>query len=190
MFKEVVIPPNWQVLYTKEEITAATTNLVKELLQIDGIYDKQVILVQVLESARIFAEDLRKGLVAAGVDAKVESIKASSYRDDPEKQGEIKISGLENVIPSGKEIRLVVDDMVDSGKTLEMVMAEIRAVIETAPVFSAVFLKKLSSTFQPDFVAMKQAITGWVAGYGINGNSPELGPSDGRDLPHIVVKIN
>lgn len=183
-------PSGWEVLYSQKEIEEAIAGLVEELLEVDGIYDKPVVLVQILESAKVFAEAIKKNLIANGVDVRLESIKASSYRGKSGEQGELEASGLEKIKLTGTEIVFVVDDMVDSGVTMEKIISQVMAIANSAPVFATVLLQKICSTFIPKFAAIRNCPDRWVAGYGINGNSPEeLGEEDGRDLPDIIARV-
>lgn len=183
-------PKGWEILYSQAEIAQATNSLVEKLLGIDGILEKPVVLVQILESARVFTEALRLNLVAKGIKVRVESVKASSYKGKPGEQSRLEVSGLENIKLFSNEIVFVVDDMVDSGRTMEEIVEKIKAIAEEAPVLATVLLQKICSAFGPDFAAISDCPNRWVAGYGINGNAPEeLGEADGRDLPDIIARI-
>lgn len=183
-------PDGWEILYLQTTIAEVTANLVEEILKVKEISEKQVVLVQILESAKIFTENLRLGLIAKNINVRVESIKASSYKGQPGEQSSLKISGLENIKLFENEIIFVVDDMVDSGSTMKETVEQIKAIANSAPVFSTVLLQKICSTFTPHFAAIKNCPDRWVAGYGINGNSPnELGEADGRDLPDIIARV-
>lgn len=183
-------PKGWEILYSQKEIAEATNNLIEEISKINGITEKPVILIQILESARVFAQNLQIGLTAKNVNVRVESIKASSYKGKPGEQSSLQIKGLENIKLSGDEIVLVVDDMVDSGNTMKETVDRIKTLANSAPVFATVLLQKICSIFIPNFAAIKSCPDRWVAGYGINGNSPdELGEQDGRDLPDIIARV-
>lgn len=183
-------PNGWEILYSQEEISEATANLIEEILKVDGIFEKPVVLIQILESARVFAENLRLGLADKGINARVESVGASSYQSKPGEQSDLKISGLEKIKLSSDEIVFVVDDMVDSGNTMKEIMEQVEVIADVAPIFATVLLQKICSLFTPDFAAIKNCPDRWVAGHGINGNSPsELGKADGRDLSDIIARI-
>lgn len=185
------IPNGWEVLYTKKEIEEAILGLVEELaekLEEEGARDKGVILIEILESASVFTKAIERGLIEAGFNVKVESIEVSSYGGKPGERSELKIGNLEDISQSGENIRLLIDDMVDSGITMKKTIEAIEALVKTAPIFSVVLLQKLCSNFVPDFIAIKKCPNRWVAGFGINGNSEELGEKDGRDLEEIIVK--
>ena len=82
-------PYGWEILYSQKEITEATANLVEEISKIGEISEKSVVLIQILESARIFTENLRSGLAKKGISVRVESIKASSYEGKPGEQSSL-----------------------------------------------------------------------------------------------------
>jgi hypoxanthine-guanine phosphoribosyltransferase len=183
-------PPNgWEVLYSGKEIESAIVELVKKLLEIPDLSKKPVILMQILESARVFTEVVKQKLLNEDIDVKVEDVPASSYRGKPGEQSDLKIGSLDHIRCSGEEIVFVVDDMVDTGLTMSNLIDLIKGITQEAPVFSVVLLEKISSKFSPDYSAI--ICPGrWVAGFGINGNRPkELGKLDGRDFPDIIASI-
>lgn len=183
-------PEGWEILYLQEEIVEVTANLVEEISKVDGISEKSVVLIQILESARVFTENLRLGLVNKGINVRVESITAKSYQGKPGERSSLEVSGLDKIKLSGDEIVFLVDDMVDSGGTMKETVEQVKAMANSAPVFATVLLQKICSIFTPDFAAIRNCPNRWVAGHGINGNSPEqLGKADGRDLPDIIAKI-
>ena len=186
--EEQTVPEGWKVLYSQKDIEEAVENLVANLLKIKGIYTKKVILIQVLESARVFTEYISKGLEAAGINVEVQSIKASSYNGLPGKRGDVQITGLENISFSEEDIVLVVDDMVDSGATMKQVLQEIQAIAQPGSVFSVVLLEKICSLFKPNYAAITDVPDRWLAGFGINGNAKELGEGDGRPFKKIIAK--
>lgn len=183
-------PKGWEILYSQKEIAEATTKLVEEISKVDGISEKSVILIQILESARVFTENVRLGLASKGINVRVESIRASSYKGKPGEQSSLEVSGLDKIKLSGDEIIFVVDDMVDSGDTMKETVEQVKVIANSAPVFATVLLQKICSTFIPHFAAIRNCPNRWVAGHGINGNSPdELGEEDGRDLLDIIARI-
>lgn len=183
-------PKGWEILYSQKEIADATNNLIEEIFKIDGITEKPVVLIQILESARVFAQNLQIGLAAKNVNVRLESIEASSYKGKPGEQSRLEISGLDQIKLSGDEMVFVVDDMVDSGNTMKETVEQVKEIVNSAPVFATVLLQKICSILKPDFAAIKNCPDRWVAGHGINGNSPnELGEQDGRDLPDIIARI-
>lgn len=183
-------PKGWEILYSQKEIADATNNLIEEIFKIDGITEKPVVLIQILESARVFAQNLQIGLAAKNINVRVESIKASSYKGKPGEQSRLEISGLDQIKLSGDEMVFVIDDMVDSGNTMKETVEQVKEIVNSAPVFATVLLQKICSIFIPNFAAIKNCPDRWVAGHGTNGNSPEeLGEQDGRDLPDIIARV-
>lgn len=182
-------PKGWEILYSQEEIAEATNNLIEEIFH-ECTTEKPVVLIQILESARVFTENLRSGLAAKNINVRVESIKASSYKGKPGEQSRLEISGLDQIKLSGDEMVFVIDDMVDSGNTMKETVEQVKEIVNSAPVFATVLLQKICSIFIPNFAAIKNCPDRWVAGHGINGNSPEeLGEQDGRDLPDIIARV-
>jgi hypothetical protein len=90
---------------------------------------------------------------------------ASSYREAAgKKQGELDIA--EFITTTGGALRgrvLLVDDLVDSGVTLERVIAHLkRRFTEIAELRTAVLWQKASSTFTPDYCVQYLPTSPWI----------------------------
>lgn len=178
------------MLFSQAEISRAVERLVTELLKLEGILSTPVMIIEVLESARVFAADLQAGLEAAGAVVSLESIWASSYSGRPGEQSEVRITGIEELTLDPEKITLVVDDMVDSGATMKAITERLNQLAELSAVFPVVLINKLPEIDLEYFHALIDSNGRWVAGYGINGNDPKaLGRDDGRSLPFIVARL-
>lgn len=187
---EYACPEGWEVLFSQAEISRAVERLVTELLKLEGILSTPVMIIEVLESARVFAADLQAGLEAAGAVVSLESIWASSYSGRPGEQSEVRITGIEELTLDPEKITLVVDDMVDSGATMKAITERLNQLAELSAVFPVVLINKLPEIDLEYFHALIDSNGRWVAGYGINGNDPKaLGRDDGRSLPFIVARL-
>lgn len=193
-------PGGWRVLVDKQKVEEQQNKLITKLLKIiDKEYSgKKVRLVQVLESAKPFAQQIFNAFKQAGLEVELNSIKASSYVDGT--RGELSLDWVENEGPiqfTDDEVVIIVDDMIDSGHTINGIVKEFLSIFEDegvdAQVFAVVLLEKIGHLLDESIKYYKAIDMGkdWVAGYGINGNQPgELGTKDGRERKDIIRRLN
>ena len=110
----------WQVLIPESRLKER----VKELAEkISAEYKgKELTIVAILSGSLIFLSDLLKFLA---VDAKIEVIKAASYGNGMRPQGEVALETPGEIDVAGQEV-LILDDIVDTGRTLEAVQKFLR----------------------------------------------------------------
>ena len=130
--------PPFEALIERDEIlkrTAAIGSEVRASLGDDG----EPLILCVAIGGRVFCrhliESLERGL-------EVREVRCSSYGVGTESSGEVKISGLEGLEVSGRDV-LVVEDIVDTGYTLSKLTARLRD-LGAARVRTATLLSKPS----------------------------------------------
>lgn len=99
---------------------------------------------------------------------KVAFIKASSYGNGTESSGNVKLSGLESIDITGKNV-LVIDDILDSGRTMLGITAALRA-LGPRQVKTCVLLDKPARRaveIQADYVGFSIE-NEFVVGYGLD----------------------
>ena len=99
---------------------------------------------------------------------KVAFIKASSYGNGTESSGNVKLSGLESIDITGKNV-LVIDDILDSGRTMLGITAALRG-LGPNKVKTCVLLDKPARRaveIQADFVGFSIE-NEFVVGYGLD----------------------
>ena len=104
------------VLFTEEEIV----NRIKEMgEQISRDYEgKEITLICILKGASFFACELAKRITCP---VKMEFMRCSSYGDESESSGEVKIVlDLDN--PIKEKNVLVVEDIIDTGRTMNVLL--------------------------------------------------------------------
>ena len=99
---------------------------------------------------------------------KIAFIKASSYGNGTESSGNVKLSGLESIDISGKNV-LVIDDILDSGRTMLGITVALRA-LGPSKVKTCVLLDKPARRaveIQADYVGFSIE-NEFVVGYGLD----------------------
>jgi hypoxanthine phosphoribosyltransferase len=76
-----------------------------------------LVVVPILTGSFVFAADLIRALRHAGVSPEVDFISLSSYRRDTQSSGKVQILRDLEIDIAGREV-LIVDDILDSGRTL------------------------------------------------------------------------
>jgi len=103
-------------MISERRIRARTTALAR---QIDDDYrGKALNLVVVLKGAVIFAADLMRQLA---VPSTIDFIAAASYGAGTRSSGTVALSGLDRLAIGGRHV-LVVEDILDTGRTLTVVL--------------------------------------------------------------------
>ncbi len=142
---------------------------------------QQLILLGLLTGSFVFLADLARALSRCGVEARIDFLSVSHYGLGTDAGRPVHVSkdtGLE----LGGQAVLVVDDIMDSGKSLAFVMAHLT---HRAPAWlrSCVFLDKPSRRLAPikaDYVGFEVEDL-WLIGYGL-----DLG-GEGRTLPYVAA---
>ncbi len=200
------LPPGFEVLYTWEFIQQKINELVEtflreysEALILEELNDgtkkyKKIVLIQILESARLFAADLEDRLVAKGFEVEVKGVKIQSYHE--QEQGELEfVDGEENITNMDPQVLyLIVDDMLDSGKTMLGILEKIKELNkEVLSLIAVTLLKKpgaKNSIEYPYLSAFEMEENRWIGGYWINIAMPLLfGIMDARNYRDIIAKI-
>src|SRR5262249_22537071 len=163
-------------LISRERISARVAEMADEITRaLDG---KQVTVVGILTGCLIFTADLIRRI---DLPLRVAFVTASSYRGETTVAGKLEIR--DELLPdiTGRHI-LLLDDILDTGKTLTRVVAHL---IDrgAASVKVGVLLRKIGRQevpFEPDFVGFTIPDK-FVIGYGLDFND------EYRHLPYVGV---
>lgn len=172
------LPPH-DVLHDEAAIAARVQGLASAIRR--DVPGEALIVVGVLTGAFVFTADLARRLAALGVDVRVELVWASLYEADARPGERVRLIRDLACEPRGKAV-LVVDDILDSGRTLALVRDRIEA---RGPSWlkTCVLLDKPGhrlAAIRADYAGF-EAPDAWVFGYGMDTEG------EGRGLPYLAV---
>lgn len=103
-----------EVIFPPEQISARLDELVREIAacRLDGL-----LVVAILKGSFVFAADLIRAMHRIGLAPEVDFITLSSYRKSTTSSGRVEILRDLDLDVSGRNV-LIVDDVLDSGRTL------------------------------------------------------------------------
>lgn len=171
--------PELEVLLSEDVIRARVAELAREIssdYKSEGVDD--VYMLGVLRGAFIFLADLSRGLE---LPRRVDFIALSSYEDGLTTSGAVRLVLDVRAPLRGKHV-LIVEDIVDSGKTLEYLRKTLDA-REPASLKTCALLQKPERLEVPasiDYLGFTIPDK-WVVGYGLDYNDQY------RTLPYIGV---
>ena len=152
-------------LITQEEIAQRIDQLAARLAKTVGT---DWVLVALMDGALVFAADLLRALHRQGVNPEFENMTLSSYGDDIQSAGEVKVEkGLTRDV-SGRSV-LIVDDVFETGLTLQTA-AQMMSEAGATEVKTCVFAQKTGYNGDialPDFSAW-DAPDAFLVGYGMD----------------------
>lgn len=144
-------------------------------------YGKNLRIITVLKSARQFSEDLQSFI---SVPYRKDSVQISSYKDDRSSGHPVFVKDFDSPI-SHDEHLLVVEDMIDTGTTLESLINHLKK-MSPESVEIAILLKKTvpdQKEIDAKYIGFRMKDNPFVVGYGIDYNQKL------RDLPYIGAVI-
>jgi hypoxanthine phosphoribosyltransferase len=144
----------------------------------------EIVLVAILDGALVFAADLMRKLSSSGLRIRFDSMGLSSYGAATESSGEVRTT-KDLRYPIGGRHVLVVEDIVDTGLTMEFLVRSLQA-HEPASITVAALLDKPSRRApgvkpQLDFVGF-EIDNHFVIGYGLDSEGGYH-----RDHPDILI---
>lgn len=165
---------NHHVLLTTEQIQLEVDRLAEN---IDSAERDSYIVLTVLKGAAIFSSDLVR---AMRTPTELEYITASSYLADFTPNESIAIEEIQ-LNATGRHV-LIVEDIIDSGRTLELIHRKALG-LRPATITTVTLVNKTSrrnTPFEPDHYGF--TITDeYIYGYGLDWNQAY------RDLPYIAI---
>ncbi|MCL1952052.1 MAG: hypoxanthine phosphoribosyltransferase [Oscillospiraceae bacterium] len=108
-----------RVLLREEEIAGIVSGLAARISR--DYADRRLLLIGILKGAYVFLADLARALA---IPCEIEFLRASSYRNQAS-PGELEIL-TDLSLPLGDYDVLVVEDILDSGKTLSAILAHLQ----------------------------------------------------------------
>lgn len=166
-----------KVLYNKEEID----NRVRKLADIISRDYRgcELMLVCVLKGAFVFTADLIRHM---SIPCIVDFVRIASYGSGKVSSGEIIIKKDVEIPVAGKDI-LIIEDIIDTGRTLSLLAARLRERKPKSLKICALLDKRYRREveFEADYVGFTPDEEGFIVGYGIDFDEKW------RFLPDICV---
>ena len=162
-----------------QELDTITDRLAREIEDAYRDSDKRLVLVIILKGSMPFAADLMRKI---RLPLQIEFMKVSSYGAGTKTSGEIRVSLDLNREDLPDTDLLIVEDIVDSGRTLSR-LSELLRHRNAHSVRAVTLLDKPSRRevpFQPDFCGA-EVPDEFVVGYGLDYNETY------RNLPFVGV---
>ncbi len=166
---------NYDVRFTEAEIEAAVYGLGLRIAE--DYAGERPLLVGVLKGVFIFLADLVRELE---LDVDVEFIRARSYGAAMVSTGHVEIVKDVELDPAGRHV-LIVEDIVDSARTLTAVSAHLEGK-RPASIRTCALIQREGTRFQPDYVGLTTG-PGFLVGYGLDHAEAHRGWRDIRVVP-------
>ncbi len=166
-----------RVLFDAETIRKRIAALGAEIAERHAGDD--LVVVALLKGGVVFLADLIR---AVSIPMRLDFAWASSYGDGTESTRNVKLKVFPDDTLTGKTV-LLVDDILDTGRTLASVVARLRQDLGASRVFTCVLLDKAARrevAIQADYVGFKVE-NFFVVGYGLDYADRY------RNLPYIGV---
>jgi hypoxanthine phosphoribosyltransferase len=167
-----------RTLFREMEIAARVDSLAIEIARaITGDF----VVVGLLKGAALFVADLVRALDRAGASPEVEFMRLASYGSSKESSGEVRLIGEVPADLAGRRV-LLVDDIVDSGRSMAYAAALLRR-LGVKALWICVLIdkpKRRQVAMKVDFVGFSIGDV-FVAGYGTDCGERY------RHLPYIGI---
>jgi len=165
-----------KVLFSREQIARQVAQLGEKITR--DFAGEQVVLIGVLKGAAIFLSDLSRSIQ---LDATFDFISVSSYGNEKQNSGEVKLLKDVDQSMEGKNI-ILVEDILDTGLTLSY-LRDVLLAKRPKTLHIAALLDKVPRRIQPikaDYVGF-EIPDEFVVGYGMDYAEKY------RNLPDICV---
>ena len=166
-----------RILFHEQTILSRLDELAREIT--DVYHGEELTVIAVLNGSVIFAADLLRRIP---LPLKLDCLGVASYHGGTESSGVVTFDPLPLPDIDGRHV-LVIDDILDSGRTLHAICARLRTEARPASVRICVLLRKLitrTKELEADFVGFD--IGGeFVVGYGLDYQERY------RNLPFVGV---
>ncbi len=169
-----------RVVFSAEEIAARVNELAQE---IDAFYpaDEELLVVGLLKGAFVFVSDLVRALERPSVH--MDFVIAALYGDGTESSRDVRLVHDTETPIDGRHV-LLVEDIVESGKTLNRIVESLRRKSPASLEVCALLHKHIATdlSFEPRWIGF-DAPSDWLVGYGL-----DLGERY-RHLPYVATVV-
>lgn len=166
-----------EVLISAEDVHARIVAMTEEIA---GRLDEDAVVIGLLQGAFIFMADVVRGLARAGATPRTDFLWLSSYGDEQQSGGRVNVlADLQKPI-DGRQV-LIVDDVYDTGKTIEFAKNHLTAK-GAKEVLTCLLARKPSAAHlpSPDYLGFDLP-NRFLVGYGLDD------AGRGRGLPDICA---
>lgn len=168
-----------RVLFDESAIAARGEQMAREIAK--DLHGSPPLMIGVLTGSFIFLADLVRGIGRLGVEPQVDFMSVSHYGATTESSGVVQVHKDIVLDLAGRSV-LIVDDIVDTGRTLTLARDHLAA---RGPMWlrTCVLLDKpgrRAVPIRPDYVGFKVPDV-WVIGYGLDAGG------EGRALPYVAA---
>ncbi|MDF3818563.1 hypoxanthine phosphoribosyltransferase [Leptospira sp. 96542] len=170
-----------KILYSEERIGQRVETLAREISR--DFLGRELVVVGVLNGGFIFTADLCRNIA---IPHEVDFIGASSYGDDIKSTGHLTITKTFKRPIQGKPV-LLVEDIVDTGNTLEFLLEEVQKQNPAELKVAAMFWKQKKANphitvHYPGFIIEDDFLVGYGLDYkGMYRNLPYVAKLEGTD---------
>jgi hypoxanthine phosphoribosyltransferase len=165
-------------LFSREQIASIVKNLADQISKDYG--DNELVLVCILKGAFMFLSDLIRHIK---IPVKIDFVRVASYGAEMKTSGKIKITKDIEIPIEGKDV-LIVEDIIDSGRTLRFLKDRFSLLNPRSIRICALLDKKARREVEIDADYLgKEVDDVFVVGYGIDFNETY------RNLPEIYYVI-
>jgi hypoxanthine phosphoribosyltransferase len=179
----MIIPKNFQICYTPEQIQNRVAELGKDIsLWTERVWNDShtdILAVPILRGGIFFFADLVRSIKNS---VEIAPVKVWAYASGENAKQLDKVSVDVSVIPARGRRVLLIDDICDSGRTLEELHQQLLAA-GALEVCSAVLIKREQPkmTFSPTWSAFNYVGPEWFVGYGMDDSERW------RNLPGVFI---
>ncbi len=117
-----------RAMISSERISRRVQQLGREISEVYASIDTPLIIVAILKGATVFAADLLRSL---SIPAELEFVRAASYGGGTATTGRVKIAHMVEGPIEGRHV-LLVEDIVDSGRTIDSIQRRFRRLHPTS----------------------------------------------------------
>jgi hypoxanthine phosphoribosyltransferase len=153
-----------EVLYHESTIMARLDEMARDLTQ--QYAQRPLTVVAILHGGLFFTADLLRRLAFP---LQLITVEASSYHGQTQSSGQVALAALRSQELIDRDV-LIIDDILDTGRTLSAVMEQIQSLAQPRSVKTAVLLSKRKTrevAMEADFVAF-HIEDRFVVGYGLD----------------------
>ncbi|MCL4372120.1 energy-coupling factor transporter ATPase [Candidatus Marsarchaeota archaeon] len=141
--------------YTYEKLEQSAARLADTIIE---KYGSPSTIIYIERGGMAITELLGRKLKSA----KMLGIRASYYDDSGNAKANVELYGVPKKLPKQSSYILIVDELVDSGKTMSKVAEEVKKHAKGAKVVTCALIKKVHSSFEPDVFLEELPKEAWV----------------------------